>query len=106
MSESKRVLVAAALPPLVLTMDRSGPTRRTDSLPRLGRLAWLLTALSLPVLGLTFVDLVHREGGRGTMQAAAPMIPSSGAAALSPAGRAIDLVRMVSPSPLRRDGRA
>ncbi len=105
MSDAKRILVAGPLPPLTLQTVRIRRIGANDSLSRMGRLAWLLTALCLPVLGLTFADLVHRAGGLGMMQAAAPMIPSAGAAAPSGVTRADAVVRVTPPS-LRRDGRA
>ena len=105
MADVTRILVAGPLPPMTLHATRRHRIGADDSLSRVGRLAWLLTALCLPVLGLTFADLVHRAGRQGTLQAAVPMIPSAGAAAPSGVTRADAVVR-VTPAFLRRDGRA
>ena len=50
-------------------------------LARLRRLAFGLAALALPVLGIACADRVPRAGLPGATQAAAPQIPSPGAAA-------------------------
>ena len=105
MVERKHGLIADHLPPLTLEASWPSQPGRIEPLSRMGRLAWLLTALSLPVLGLTLADLVHRMGESGTMQAAAPMPPSTGAAAPSRLTRT-GLIRAPSPNPVRRGDRA
>lgn len=106
MSETRRILIAEPLPPLVLPTGSRSLARRPDPLPRLARLLWLAAAFSLPVLGLTVADLVHRVGEAGAMQAAAPSIPSAGAAVPSGVIRVGPAIRMTSSGLVRRDGRA
>lgn len=81
MADTKRILVATAAPPIVLPRRRAARSHRDNPIPRLGRLAWLLAAFSLPALGLAVADLVHRGSEPGATQAAAPASPPSGAAA-------------------------
>ncbi|WP_092037823.1 hypothetical protein [Methylobacterium pseudosasicola] len=50
---------------------------------RLKRILCVLAALALPALGITVADTVHRAGETKALQAAAPAIPSGGAAAPS-----------------------
>lgn len=105
MTGTKRILVATVTPPIVLSQHRAVRPRRADPLPRLGRLAWLLAAFSLPVFGLAVADLVHREGDPRATQAAAPASPSGGAAAHQ---GAIPASRVGMAPPLvgtRQDGR-
>ena len=101
MTTTQRILVATAAPPMVLPPLGAVRRRRDDPLPRLGRLAWLLAAFSLPVLGLTVVDLVHRGVDPETTQVAAPPSPSGGAATSPDAIPAMRL-GMASPHGPRR----
>lgn len=80
MTDATRTLTGTALPPLILSPRRS---RSVDAigLPRLARSACVLAALALPALGIAAADTVHRAGGPGTAQAAAPVDPTDGAAA-------------------------
>ena len=96
MTDMQRILVAPAVPPMVLPQAGAQRPFRDNPLPRLGRLAWLLAAFSLPVLGLTVADLVHRAVDPEATQAAAPPSPSVGAAVSSDAIPAIRL-GMASP---------
>jgi hypothetical protein len=50
-------------------------------MPQLRRIACVLAALALPAFGIAVADPVHRTGGTKAPQAAAPVIPSDGAAA-------------------------
>ena len=104
MIDMQRILVAPTVPPMVL--PRAGAKRpfRDNPLPRLGRLAWLLAAFSLPVLGLTVADLVHRGGDLGTMQVVAPSSPSGGAT-IPPDAIPASLLGMASPHDPSRAGR-
>ncbi|GJE40013.1 hypothetical protein QO016_000483 [Methylobacterium persicinum] len=105
MAGTKHILVALPAPPLVLPRRPTSRSGQDNPLPRLGRLAWLLAAFSLPVLGLATVDLVHRGDVPGSMQAAALPPPSSGVAVqtdaipVNPAG-------MASRDGTRRDPKA
>lgn len=101
MTISPHILVATAVPPMVLPSAGAARCHRDNPLPRLGRLAWLLAAFSLPVLGLSVADLVHRGVEPGTTQVAAPPSPSGGVAAPSDAIPAIGL-GMASPQGLHR----
>jgi len=83
MSAKMRRLVAEALPPLTLSETTRHRSRPTDPMPRLRRIACLLTALALPALGIAVADTVHRVGETKASQAAAPVVPSDGAAAPS-----------------------
>lgn len=106
MAGTNRILVPAAAPPIVVPPIAGRRSGQDNPLPRLGRLVWLVAALSLPALGLTVADLVHRGGEPGATQAAAPTTPSGGAAA--PTG-AIPAFRVGMASPalgLPRNGRA
>lgn len=96
MTTSQRILVAAAIPPMLLPPASGLRSRRDNPLPRLGRLAWLLAAFSLPALGLTVADLVHRGGEPGTMQVVAPPSPSGGAT-ISPDAIPASRLGMASP---------
>lgn len=101
MTTGHRILVATATPPMVLPAAGAIRCPMDNPLPRLGRLAWLLAAFSLPALGLSVVDLVHRGVDRGATQVAAPSSPSGGAAASPDAIPAFHL-GMASPHGLRR----
>ncbi|MCJ2058591.1 hypothetical protein MKL09_18810 [Methylobacterium sp. J-048] len=87
MSAKMRRLVAEALPPLTLPEATPHRSRPTDPMPRLRRIACLLTALALPALGIAAADTVHRVGETKASQAAAPVTPQDGAAAPSGARR-------------------
>jgi hypothetical protein len=104
MSETRRILIAEPLPALVLPVGSRRRARQLDPLPRLARLLWLAAVFSLPVLGLTVADLVHRVGEPGAMQAAAPSIPSAGAAVPSGVIRVGPAIRMTSSGLLHRGG--
>jgi len=96
MTDDQRILVAPSVPPMILPRLGAPRRQRDNPLPRLGRLAWLLAAFSLPALGLTVADLVHRAVDPEATQAAAPPSPSVGAAVSSDAIPAIRL-GMASP---------
>lgn len=83
MADAARILIGTALPPLTLAPHRSGPVGAIGLLPRLARSACVLAALALPALGIAVADTVHRAGGPGTTQAAAPVDPTDRAAAPS-----------------------
>ncbi|MGH1571476.1 hypothetical protein ACRAWG_13255 [Methylobacterium sp. P31] len=75
-------------------------------MPRFRRIVCVVAALALPALGIAAADTVHRVGGLGAPQAAAPVNPSDGAAApsrpVSPA-RVPRTVKTVALLPSRRD---
>jgi hypothetical protein len=81
MTVETRILVAEALPPLTVAVPAASRARQTDPMPRLGRMACVLAALALPALGIAVADTVHRTATTKAPQAAAPVIPSDGAAA-------------------------
>ncbi|AWN40914.1 hypothetical protein [Methylobacterium durans] len=83
MSAIRIHLQDAALPPLhppAATRSRIAPV---FALAPVRRGLFCLVALALPVLGIGLADQVHRANRSGTPQAAAPLTPSRGAAALS-----------------------
>lgn len=80
MTAKTRILVADAMPPLTLAPTSSSQCQQDNPLPQLGRMACVLAALALPVLGIAAADTVHRSNGTKAPQAAAPVIPSDGAA--------------------------
>lgn len=98
MSDTRCILIAQALPPIVLGDHPTAKARRAVPFPRVGRLVWLAAAISLPALGLTFADLVHRGERTGVPQAAAPVLPSAGAAVPPRAGRSLRMVRSTAPN--------
>lgn len=75
-----RILRTDALPPLTLASASIGRSRQGHPLPRLRRIVCVLAALALPAFGIAVADTVHRTGGTKAPQAAAPVIPSDGAA--------------------------
>ena len=81
MTNGTRVLIATALPPLLLPSCRIAPVRPTDLFSRLGRIACVVVALALPTFGITVGDTVHRASELRVMQAAVPVFPSDRAAA-------------------------
>jgi hypothetical protein len=85
MSSGLRITNAQDLPPLTVASTSVHRIRHSDPIPRLARSLCVVVALALPVLGPAFADAVHRIGGPRAPQAAAPVIPSGGAAA--PDGR-------------------
>jgi hypothetical protein len=109
MTAKTRILVADAMPPLTLTATSACRSRQDDPLPRLGRLACVLAALALPALGIAAADTVHRRNGPKAPQAAAPVIPSDGAAvpsgAVTPA-RALRAVRTAALPARSREARS
>lgn len=109
MTAETRILVADAMPPLTLTPTSSCRGWQDNPLPRLGRLACVLAALALPALGIAAADTVHRSHGPKAPQAAAPVIPSDGAAvpsgAVTPA-RALRAVRTAALPARYRESRS
>ena len=90
MKADTRILVTDALPPLRIEEIANGRTRKNHPMPRLRRIVCVLAALALPAFGIAVADTVHRIGDTKVSQAAAPVIPSDGAAApqraVTPAG--------------------
>lgn len=80
MSAKMRRLTAEALPPLTLPTKAPSRPRQSDPVPRLRRIACLLTALALPALGTAVADTAHRAGETTGSQAAAPVILRNAAA--------------------------
>ena len=83
MNVAMRRLESETLPPLTLPRIAPCRPRQTDPIPRLTRILCVVAALALPALGITVADLVHGAGDAKAQQAAAPVIPSDGAAAPS-----------------------
>ncbi|MCJ2088115.1 hypothetical protein MKK88_19315 [Methylobacterium sp. E-005] len=80
MTLETRILVAQALPPIRLADVSVCRLGHDKSMLRLRRLICVVAALALPALGIAVADTVHRAGGTGASQAAAPVNPSDGAA--------------------------
>ncbi|CAM3308719.1 hypothetical protein JHFBIEKO_1288 [Methylobacterium mesophilicum] len=72
MSAKTRRLVAEALPPLTLPAKAPSRSRQSDPMPRLRRIACLLTALALPAFGTAVADTAHRADATKASQDAAP----------------------------------
>lgn len=84
MTGRTRPLVPVAMPPLTLPDScAAARLRLSDPIPRLRRLVCVFAAFTLPVLGVAVAETVHRAIAPKTSQAAAPVIPSAGAAAPS-----------------------
>ena len=81
MTADTRILVGDALPPLRIGEIARYRTHRSHPMPRLERIICVLAALALPAFGIAVADTVHRIGDTKVSQAAAPVIPSDGAAA-------------------------
>ena len=81
MTADTRILVGDALPPLRIGEIARYRTHKSHPMPRLERIICVLAALALPAFGIAVADTVHRIGGTGASQAAAPVNPSDGAAA-------------------------
>ncbi|MCJ2118013.1 hypothetical protein MKK65_15805 [Methylobacterium sp. J-001] len=75
--------LAETWPPLTLPKTPLCRCRQTSLLPRMKRILCVVAALTLPALGITVADTVHRAGETRESQAANPIIPSDGAAAPS-----------------------
>lgn len=72
--------LAETWPPLTLPKTPLCRCRQTSLLPRMKRILCVVAALTLPALGITVADTVHRAGETRASQAANPIIPSDGAA--------------------------
>ncbi|GJE61803.1 hypothetical protein MPOCJGCO_3929 [Methylobacterium trifolii] len=92
MSDPRRALLCPPLPPIgpQALRPRVAPSQ---SLTRLARFGFCLAALSLPVLGITVADTVHRASGPETMQAAVLSSPSRSMAVPAGASRTAPPVR-------------
>ncbi|MCJ2049770.1 hypothetical protein [Methylobacterium sp. J-070] len=95
MKVETRILVADALPPLTLAAPCPRRIARGQAMPRLGRILCVAAALALPALGIAVADTVHRVGASGAPQAAAPVVPSDGAAAPSGAVAPARVLRII-----------
>ena len=95
MAVETRILVTQTLPPLTIPSAAARRIRQGDPMPRLGRILCVLAALALPAFGIAVADTVHRAGGTRASQAAAPVIPSDGAAAPHGAGTPARALRAV-----------
>ncbi|MCJ2137795.1 hypothetical protein MKK69_27760 [Methylobacterium sp. J-026] len=95
MTVETRLLVPQALPPLTIPPAAARRIRQGDPMPRLGRILCVLAALALPAFGIAVADMVHRAGEPRASQAAAPVIPSDGAAAPQGAGTPVRALRAV-----------
>ena len=96
MTLETRILVAQALPPIRLAAVSARRAGHDQAMLRLRRLICVAAALVLPALGIAVADTVHRIGDTKASQAAAPVIPSDGAAVPSGAAtpkRALRAVR-------------
>ncbi|MFF9551991.1 hypothetical protein [Methylobacterium fujisawaense] len=104
-----RRLVLETLPPLTLPPASGFRPRQNDPLPRLRRIVCVAAALTLPVLGVAVAETVHRAAAPKAPQAAAPVIPSGGAAAPAALGvpkRALRTMRTAMQTPGYREDRS